>query len=46
VCSCPNPQIVLTDDEAVNASFLATTLRKNGFSAEFFGSAQEALAAA
>ena len=45
MCSCTNPQIVLTDDEAVNASFLATVLQKNGFSAEFFGSAQEALAA-
>jgi CheY-like chemotaxis protein len=46
VCSCPSPQIALTDDEAVNASLLATILQKNGFSAEFFGSAQEALAAA
>jgi CheY-like chemotaxis protein len=46
VCSCPNPRTVVTDDDPVNASFLATILQRRGFSAEFFGSAQEALAAA
>jgi hypothetical protein len=46
VCSYPTPRIVVTDDEPVNASFLAAILQKNGFFAEFFGSVQEASAAA
>jgi CheY-like chemotaxis protein len=44
VCSCPAPRITVTDDEPVNASFLATILQRNGLYAEFFCSPQEALA--
>lgn len=46
MCSCPSLRTVVADNEFVNASFLATILQKSGFSAEFFGSAQEALAVA
>jgi hypothetical protein len=41
VCSCPDPRTIVTDVEPVNISFLATIWQKNGFSAEFFGSARE-----
>ena len=42
----PATQIFVVDDEPVIASTLATILRMNGFSAKFFTSPLEALAAA
>jgi DNA-binding NtrC family response regulator len=42
----PGSRIFVVDDEPVIASSLATTLRMNGFSARFFSSPLEALAAA
>ena len=42
----PAPRIFVADDEPVIASTLATILQMSGFSAEFFNSPLEALAAA
>ena len=42
----PGSRIFVVDDEPVIASSLAATLRMNGFSARFFSSPLEALAAA
>jgi DNA-binding NtrC family response regulator len=46
VFSDPTTQIFIVDDEPVIASTLATILRMHGFSARFFTSPLEALAAA
>jgi CheY-like chemotaxis protein len=46
VFSDPTTQIFVVDDEPVIASTLATILRMHGFSARFFTSPLEALAAA